>query len=276
MPHAEHDRVAEEVRSWYRTSFPEMGYRVERRRFGFYGRNDSSPGSGRIVVEALTPRDVTEFLEDARQYFDTHEQATAIDIWLDDQAADRTLGPDLVAAGCSRRNATIYLAHVGPPPTVPDRRDVTIEQVTAATLTDFATVRLKGFANSENQPPDEQIAREVAIRRAELNGSGRCLIGRVGGEPAAILAYYAGSDRLIFLLATRVPMRKRGIAGQLLLRTIMDAYDSGCRSVIINTNPEDTPIQWYRRQGFSDAVYWYRSYLLELDRHHSAPPGRSP
>jgi GNAT superfamily N-acetyltransferase len=267
MPHAVHDRVAEEVRSWYRTSFPEMGYRVERRRFGFYGRNYRSPGSGRIVVEALTPRDVPELLEDARQYFDAHQQASAIDIWLDDEDADGTLGPDLVAAGCTRRSATIYLAHVGPRPTVPERPDVTIEAVNAATLTDFATVRLKGFANSENQPPDEQIAREVAIRRAELNGSGRCLLARVGGEPAGILAYYGGRDRLIFLLATRVPMRKRGIARQILLRTIADASDSGCRSVIINTNPEDTPIQWYRREGFSDQVYWHRSYVLEPDRH---------
>jgi GNAT superfamily N-acetyltransferase len=265
MPHAEHDRVAEEVRSWYRTSFPEMDYHVERRRFGFYGRNDSSPGSGRIVVEALSPRDVPELLKDARQYFDAHQQPPAIDIWLDDQGADRTLGPDLVAAGCSRRGATIYLAHVGSRPTVPDRPDVTIEQVSAATLKDFATVRLKGFANSENEPSDEQIAREVAIRRAELNGSGRCLIARLGGEPAAILAHYVGNDRLIFLLATRVPMRKRGVARQLLLRAIADAYDSGCRSVIINTNPEDTPIQWYRREGFTDPVYWHRSYVLEPD-----------
>jgi GNAT superfamily N-acetyltransferase len=271
MPHAEHDRVAEEVRSWYRTSFPEMGYRVERRRFGFYGRNDSSPGTGRIVVEVLTLRDVPEFLEDARQHFDAHQQATAIDIWLDDEGLDRTVGPGLVAAGCFRQSATIYLAHVGSRPTVPERPDVTIETVSADTLTDFATVRLKGFANSENQPSEEQIAREVAIRRAELNGSGRCLLARVGGEPAGILAYYGGRDRLIFLLATRVPMRKRGVARQILLRTIADAYDSGGRSVIINTNPEDTPIQWYRREGFTDPVYWHRSYVFEPERPSNSP-----
>ena len=133
-------------------------------------------------------------------------------------------------------------------------------------MTEFAIVRLKGFANSENQPTDEQIAREVAIRRAELNGSGRFLIARIGREPAAILAYYAGIDRLIFLLATRLPMRQRGIARHLLAHVIADAYDSGARSVIINTDPQDTPIQWYRREGFKDEVYWYRSYVLEPDR----------
>lgn len=94
MTHAEHDHVAEEVRSWYRTSFPEMDYHVERRRFGFCGRNDSSPGSGRIVVEALTPREVPGLLEDARQYFGAHQQLTAIDIWLDDGHRSYLFGPD--------------------------------------------------------------------------------------------------------------------------------------------------------------------------------------
>lgn len=263
MRHSEYDRVVDEVRSWYRTSFPEMGYHVERRRFGFYGRNKSLRDSARIVVEGLTQSEVPEFLEDARHYFDEHQHGLAVDIWLDDQGADSALGPSLVEGGCSRGGATIYLAYVGSRPQVPERPDVRIEPVTDATLTDFATVRLKGFANSENAPPDEQVEREVAIRRAELKGSGRCLIARLGGEPAAILAYYSGIDRLIFLLATRVPMRKRGVARQILLHVVADAYDTGCRSVIINTNPEDTPIRWYRREGFTVDVYWHRSYVLK-------------
>ncbi len=61
-------------------------------------------------------------------------------------------------------------------------------------------------------------------------------------------------------------MRQRGIARHLLAQVIADAYDSGARSVIINTDPQDTPIQWYRREGFKDEVYWYRRYVLEPDR----------
>ena len=257
MRHAEHDRLVKEVRSWYRTSFPEMGYHVERRRFGFYGK-----AAGRIVVDTLTPGEISGFLEDARRYFG----ARSVEIWLDNEDADRALGADLVAAGCCRRNATVYLAHVGSRPKLPAQSDLSIEPVSAATLPEFAIVRLKGFANSENQPADEQIAREVEIRRSELNGSGRFLIARIGREPAAILAYYVGIDRLIFLLATRLPMRQRGIARHLLAHAIADAYDSGGRSVIINTDPQDTPIQWYRREGFVDEVYGHRSYVLEPAR----------
>jgi GNAT superfamily N-acetyltransferase len=257
MRHVEHDLLVEEVRSWYRTSFPEMGYHVERRRFGFYGK-----AGGRIVVDALTPREIPAFLEDARRYFGPR----SVEIWLDNEDADRALSADLVASGCDRRNATVYLAHVGARPKLPAQSDLRIEPVSAATLTEFAIVRLKGFANSENQPSDDQIEREVAIRRAELNGSGRFLIARIGREPAAILAYYAGIDRLIFLLATRLPMRQRGIARHLLAHVIAGAYDSGGRSVIINTDPQDTPIQWYQREGFSDEVYWHRRYVLEPDR----------
>lgn len=231
-----------------------MGYHVERRRFGFYGKV-----AGRIVVDALTPGEIPGFLEDARRYFGE----SSVEIWLDNEDADRALGVELVAAGCSRRNATVYLAHVGARPKLPVQPDLHIEPVRAATLTEFAIVRLKGFANSEDQPSDEQIAREVSVRRAELNGLGRFLIARIGREPAAILAYYAGIDRLIFLLATRLPMRKRGIARHLLAHVIADSYDNGGRSVIINTDPQDTPIQWYRREGFSDPVYWHRSYVLE-------------
>jgi GNAT superfamily N-acetyltransferase len=257
MRHAEHDRLVEEVRSWYRTSFPKMGYHVERRRCGFYGR-----AAGRIVVDALTPGEIPEFLEDARRYFGDR----SAEIWLENERDDRALGVGLVAAGCARQNATVYLAHVGSRPKPRAQSDVNIEPVHAETLTEFAIVRLKGFANSERQPSNEQIAREVAIRQAELKGAGRFLIARVGREPAAILAYYAGIDRLIFLLATRVPMRNRGVARDLLAHVVADAYDSGGRSVIINTDPQDTPSQWYRREGFDDEVYWHCRYALEPRR----------
>jgi ribosomal protein S18 acetylase RimI-like enzyme len=130
-------------------------------------------------------------------------------------------------------------------------------------LIDYVLVKLKGFANSEDAPSVEHVAEELAVRERELASLGRFSIARVGNEPAAILGYYDGSDRLIFNLATRTPFRMRGIARQLLCQVIEDSYDQGCRSVIINTDPNDTPIQWYRRLGFTDEVYWRRSYLFE-------------
>ena len=139
--------------------------------------------------------------------------------------------------------------------------NVSVELVNAALLKEFAVVKLKGFGNTEDQPSVGRVAQEVASREAELRGSGRCMLARAGEEPAAIIGYFEGNDRLAINLATRVPFRNTGVARLLLTTVLMDAYERRCRSVNINTNPADTPINWYRRLGFTDQVYWHRSYL---------------
>ncbi len=153
--------------------------------------------------------------------------------------------------------------------------DITVDVVTADTVMDYAIVKLKGFANSEDEPTAEDLEEELAVRRRELASLGRFLVARVGDEPAAILGYYDGDDRLIFNLATRTPFRMKGIAMHLLCGVVADSYDRGCRSVIINTDPSDTPIRWYRRLGFTDEVYWRRSYRLEPSRSSAAERQRS-
>jgi hypothetical protein len=262
--HPEHDRLSEEVRSWYRTSTPDLGYHVTQRRFGSYRRHAEDPDSGLIIVDAMTPDEVPEFLADATSYFDQR----AVNIWTDDRKPDATLGPALIAAGVSADKANIHLAHVGPRPGRFQQRDITVERVTAGTLMDYVQAKLKGFANSEDAPPVEEVEKELAVRQSELASVGRFLIARVNDEPAAILGYYDGIDRLIFNLATRTPFRMRGIARHLLCQVVTDSHDQGCHSVVINTDPDDTPVQWYRRLGFTDEVYWRRSYRFE--------PAKSP
>jgi ribosomal protein S18 acetylase RimI-like enzyme len=88
------------------------------------------------------------------------------------------------------------------------------------------------------------------------------MLGRLEGEPAGIIGWYEGEDRHIFLLATRVPFRKRGIGRYLLCAALRDAYARGARSVIISADPDDTPVQLYRRLGFTDEVYWRDRYEL--------------
>jgi ribosomal protein S18 acetylase RimI-like enzyme len=158
------------------------------------------------------------------------------------------------------------LAHVGPRPERVQLPGVTVEAVTPDTLLDYVLVKLTGFANSEDAPTVEDVDKELTVRRRELASLGRFLIARVGDKPAAILGYYDGSDRLVFNLATRMPFRVRGIARHLLCGVIADSCEQGCRSLVINTDPNDTPIQWYRRLGFTDEVYWRRSYLFEPAR----------
>jgi len=257
--HPEHDRLVEEVRSWYLTSHPKSGYYGEQRRFGYYVRNADNPDFGRIVIHEMANGDVSGFLADARAWFGRR----VIEIMVNDAGADLKIGPALVAAGCSAGHAVTYLAYLPNSRPLADRRsvsDLTIDSATAETLQDFVVAKLKGFAGSEDEPSPEQVASELAVRQGELQGEGRFLLGRLGGETVGIVGYWGGADRLVFQLATRAAFRECGIARQLLYKVLADAAADGCSSVIINTNPEDTPIQWYRRLGFCDEVYWYRSY----------------
>ncbi|MGC1344113.1 MAG: GNAT family N-acetyltransferase [Candidatus Binataceae bacterium] len=261
MRHPEHDRLRDEIISWYRTSAPSIGCSIERRRFGFYRRSTTDPDSARLIVEGATPDDAAAMLSDAADYFGDRE----INIWIDDHETDAVLGPALLNAGCIRDHPTIYLAHTGPIPRVSLRTGISIAEVTATTLSEFVDVKLKGFANSEDEPAPHRVVEETAVRAAESNGGARHFIARVNGEPAAILGYYEGDNRLIFNLATRVAMRKQGLARILLCGAIADANQLGCRSVMINTDPDDTPINWYRRLGFDDEIYWVRSYTYRRE-----------
>lgn len=257
MRHPDHDRIRSKLEARYRSSFIELGIQLERRDFGFYRNNVHSPETGRVLVCDSSPAQVPELIADARAYF----PGRALEFWFDDAGLDLALGPALIAEGSVRQSATVYLAHVGAVPRSQTQAGAIVESVSPDAIREYAAVKLKGFANSESEPPPEALSQEVAVRTAESEDAGRFLLARVGAEPAAIVGYYDGPNRLIFNLATRMPFRGRGLAHQLLCQVISDGYDSGGRSVTINTNPDDTPIQCYRRLGFTDAVYWHCSYL---------------
>jgi GNAT superfamily N-acetyltransferase len=262
--HPRHDAIAATVRAWYTTSAPSMGYHVERRRFGFYMRHPV--GFGEVTVAEAGPEDVPALLADVRATYGD----TSVGIYIDDRRVDADLGPVLAAAGCTRAAAETHLAHVGAAPEVRPVPGVLLEPMTEATVAEWSATKLKGFAGSEQPPGPEHLAAEVAVRRAEVAGEGRFFFARAGREPASIIGLYDGEDRHIFLLATRVPFRNRGIARWLLSHAIAAAHTDGCRSVLINCDPADTPIRLYRRLGFTDEVYWRQRY--ELPPPAPAPP----
>ena len=259
--HPEHERIAETVRGWYRMSDPAMGYHVERRPFGFYMRHEAG-GFGMVTVRDVRPEQVPALLADVRAPYGDCSPS----IMVDDRQTDAVLGPALKAAGCTLLPAQTFLVHVGAAPEVRPVPGVTLEPMTDATVVEWSTTKLKGFANSEAEPDPERLRDEVALRRAEMKGDGRFLLAREGREAASIMAWYEGEDRHIFLLATRVPFRNRGIARWLLTELVADTYTRGCRSILISCDPDDTPIQLYRRLGFTDEVYWRRAYELPTAR----------
>jgi GNAT superfamily N-acetyltransferase len=252
--HPQHDAVAVTVRSWYITSAPAMSYHVERRRFGYFMRHPA--GFGEVTVADAGPVDVPALLADMRAYYGD----MGAGIYVDDRRMDARLGPALVAAGCRRGTAQVHLAHVGAIPEVRPVPGILLEPMTAATIAEWSTVKLRGFASSEDAPDPARLAHEVALRRAEIAGEGRFFFARAGREATAVIGLYEGDDRFVFLLATRVPFRHRGIARWLLSHVIAEAYAEGHRSVLINCDPADTPIRLYRRLGFVDEVYWQQRY----------------
>ncbi len=259
MRHPEHDALRKTVRSWYVESSPEMGYVTEKRRFGYYMRNAADPLFGRVTLEALEPVDVPRFLDDARDYYGN----ATVEVCVEDRAGDDRLREPLVEGGAKRHIAVIYLAHVGPVPEATAIPDLTVESCDPSTVELYVRTKLIAFASSEEPPPETRVAQETRHRTTELAGAGSFRLSRVGGEPVAVIGWYEeAQDRFVFQLGTRVPFRMRGIAKRLLCDAVAEAYARGCRSILINSDVNDTPIQLYRRLGFTDEIYWAQEYIL--------------
>ena len=254
MAHPEHDAIAGIVRGWFTYSAPEMGYFKERRRYGVYGRHVTA--GNEIIIRDLPLTEVDAFLRDARDYF----EETPARLYIEDQALDARIGPELAARSWVRTEAQSYLAHVGVAPLAVPVANMTVEDITPATLGVWVDTKLRGFGDDDVAPDEAEARAQVALRSAEMADVGRFRLARVHGEPAAILGWYEDADRFIFNLATRAPYRMRGIARQLLCSFLAESAALGSRSVIINADTAGSTIHLYRRLGFTDEVYWRAKY----------------
>ncbi len=263
MRHPNHHELRSVVRQWYCEADPAMGYEAIVRPYGVYLRNVHVPQYGQATLNALTPDMVPACVADLRQVYG----GAAVMLLIDDRAQADALDQALRDAGCERGPDEVFLAHVGAVPQVRPIHGITIEPVTASNLTEYAVTKIKAFRSNEAQPWPSQVADETALRHAEMQGSGCFLLARADGQPAAVIGWYDDRDVHIFQLATRVLFRNQGIARYLICHVLADAYARGCRSAIINADPADTPIEWYRRLGFTDLIYWRRRY-------HLFPPAR--
>ncbi len=255
--HPHHDRLVSDVRGWYTTSAASIGHPVERRRYGFYGRGGGERAN-RVTVCGLAAADVGSLIRDLREYFGR----APVRIVVDDPAVDREIGGTLLAAGCTPDHALVYLAHLGEVPEPPVVPGMSVEAVTEETLREFVVTRIKGFADSEDEPPAALVEAEAARRRAALDAGSHFFIARIGATAASVVGWREGRDRFVFQLATRLPFRGRGIATALLCRILADAYARGCASVVINTDPAGLAIHLYRRLGFVDEVCRQQRYTF--------------
>jgi GNAT superfamily N-acetyltransferase len=257
--HPEHDAVAREIRGWFTASAPEIGYEVGEHWFGYL--SELGETTARVILLIDDPGRVPAALAEARAASGKGE----LTIWVDDRERAARLDAALRDCGGQTDHATTHLALVGALAGQAGPEDLLIETIGEDRLEEWAAVKLRCFSDTEAAPPAGRLASEVAFHRAELPLTEH-QFGLVGGEPAAVLAYYTGdTDQLVFNLGTRVPYRHRGIAQAMLARWAAAGRALGCRSLIINADDGGRPEALYRRLGFVDEIYWYRKYELAAD-----------
>jgi GNAT superfamily N-acetyltransferase len=263
--HSQHDLVAAEVRSWYTDwadhaavvdeTSTSVGVASVRKPFGFLR---TGPGSvRRLMLTTDVPADVAGALASATQFFET----TEFEVWCDDRARAFAIELALLSLGFVPAESTSVLALVGGLRAADGPAALEVEEVSdEQALRSWARVKLQGFAGSEDEPSSDVLAAEMSARRAEWPIS-RYDLALLDDEAVAALAHYtASSDQMVFLLATRVPFRHRGIAQSMLRRWVDRATSAGARSVLINCAEGGQPAALYRRMGFTDEVYWHRRY----------------
>jgi hypothetical protein len=254
--HREHDALVHELRGWFIHSAPEIDYVVEEHWYGYLS-NPDGPIGARLILTVDKPTDISRALADAR----TSSGPARISVWVDDRNRVTRLHDALVAAGGHPTKATTHLALVGSLNAVSPKDHLAFEKVSLENLAEWATTKLRCFADSEEEPDPQKLARELAIRTPEL-ALATLELARIGGEPVGVIAFYSGPDQLLFNVGTRIPYRHRGVAQALLTHWVNEGMATESRSLMINADDAGEPAKLYRHMGFVDEIYWYQEYEL--------------
>jgi hypothetical protein len=254
--HEEHDAIREVVRGWFTTSAPEIGYMVTARDFGILG-SAFGRTPARLIV---TTDDATAARAALHDAWEQSDHAT-VTVWIDDRARFALLDEVLKKSGCKPVRSTTHLALVGNIRAAPGPPSLCLESSDAERLALWATCKIKCFDDSEEEPNEEKVSREIAVRQSEL-ALARLNFVTVDAEPVGVLGYYSGHDQLVFNLGTRVPFRHRAIAQSALALWVSRASRDGARSMMINATEGGRPEKLYQSLGFTDEIYWFAAYTF--------------
>ena len=254
----DHTAVTEAVRSWYTGPTPELGISAVEAPYGFLMSSDRLD-LRRLVLTADTPSAAADAVAAATMFFGTIE----FELWIDDRVRAERLTAAVGTAGYLPVQDTVVLALLGAVRAGAGPPGLRIDDVTdVESLRAWATVKLQGFADSEAPPRPEQLQSELVVRQAEWPVC-RYQLARLDGEPVGILGHYTGQDQMVFLLATRLPFRHRGIAQAMLACWQRQSEEADVRSLLINCDDGGRAHALYRRLGFSTEVYWHRRYRVQ-------------
>ena len=121
--HPERDALGLELRRWFTSSEPALGYVVTKHPYGF----QSDPGGvvgARVVLTVDDPGDVPNALADAR-----HRSGGPITVWVDDRARCARLDRSLRDAGCRPIKSVTHLALVGSLSARPGPASLTVHDI---------------------------------------------------------------------------------------------------------------------------------------------------
>jgi ribosomal protein S18 acetylase RimI-like enzyme len=249
--HPRHDALRAEHLERYRRSYPEAGYHVVERPYGWVQRHESTMHRAQLTLMPVVAEPLERVLDDVRREFALAE----LTVRIDDHEVEEELAGTLEALGGVRGSAVVVLAYLGETPEEAPLDGVTIEPVDAsddAALTAWAHTKLRGFAQGA-EPSSSALQAECELWRSE-SVFARYWIARLDGREAGTLACYVTEDWQVFSLATLPEDRGRGIARMLLGHAVRESASAGALSISINCDPDDWPITWYRRFGFVDEV----------------------
>jgi GNAT superfamily N-acetyltransferase len=256
--HPAHEDIAATLRSWHTTSVPEAGIEVTETWYGYLSNADGDV-SPRVLLTIDRPDDVPAAIASARSSWDAPEYF----VWVTDRARGLRLDQALRGAGCEPVKATTHLTLVGELRARPGPEALVVDDAGPLRLREWAEVKIKSFEDTEADPTPTRLERELDVRTRGASLETLRIV-RLGEEAVGVLGYYAGADQLVFNLGTRVPYRLQGIAQAVLSRWAAEGRAAGCRSLTINADDPGRPSELYRRLGFTDEVYWYVRYRLNV------------
>jgi ribosomal protein S18 acetylase RimI-like enzyme len=200
-------------------------------------------------VRARSHAEIDHLLDRVR-----HEYAGFAHVRFDIDASTPPEFEARLAAESYQRSEALVLLLDGPVVGRPRPHDVRPVE-SDATWSHYAALQevdWQGYRERLGQPLDRLLGRHMAEIRREKSPPARHWLAYVGGQPAAYLTSWEGTEGVgqVEDLFTHPAYRHRGVATALIHQGVADCRARGAVPVVIVADPSDTPKEMYAAMGF--------------------------